>query len=288
MSQAKTNTETISKIISIDIQQIIAIAKAAGEAIMRVYQTADFSIEHKADNSPLTAADMAAHYVIEAGLKAISNLPILSEESAFVPYETRQQWQDYWLIDPLDGTREFIKRNGEFSVNIALISHHEPVLGVVYAPDKDLLYYAQQGQPAYKQVGQQPPVAIAVKSIVGHDITIAGSRSHADFRLQQFISAITLKNQQAPTVVTLGSSLKICLVAEGVAHVYPRLGPTSEWDTAAAQCVLECANGALNGLSGQKFSYNNKESLLNASFFAHNGGHDWAQYLESINESVCQ
>ena len=270
--------------MTVEIQQIIAIAKAAGDAIMEVYRKADFSVERKADNSPLTAADMAAHHVIEAGLRAISDLPILSEESTFIPYTTRQQWQDYWLIDPLDGTREFIKSNGEFTVNIALISQHQPILGVVYAPDKSLLYYAEKGQAAYKQSGTEAPVKNSVKKLDKNNIVIAGSRSHEDGRLGKFIKDITQKNQKAPNVVTLGSSLKICLVAEGRADIYPRLGPTSEWDTAAAQCVVESAGGALNSLNGVSFSYNNKESLLNASFFAHNGEHDWAQYLESISE----
>ena len=268
----------------VNIGQVIAIAKAAGQAIMQIYHTANFSIKQKADNSPLTAADMAAHHVIEAGLSAISDLPILSEESAFIDYETRRQWQDYWLIDPLDGTREFIKRNGEFTVNIALIRGHQPVLGVVYAPDKALLYYAQKGQPAFKVTGDDLPVKIAVKPFNENTVTIAGSRSHADSRLEKLIANIAQKNQKAPKVVTLGSSLKTCLVAEGAADVYPRLGPTSEWDTAAAQCVIVSAGGALHSLDGESFSYNNKASLLNASFFAHSGGHDWSQYLEKVSE----
>ena len=270
--------------MTVDIQQIIAIAKTAGEAIMDVYQTTNFSIARKADNSPVTAADMAAHHVIEAGLQAISGLPVLSEESTLIPYTIRQEWEDYWLIDPLDGTREFIKRNGEFTVNIALIKQHQPILGVVYAPAKSLLYYAKKGQAAYKQSGVEAPVKITVKRLDENNIIIAGSRSHADKRLENFIANITQKNQQSPNVVTLGSSLKVCLVAEGIADVYPRLGPTSEWDTAAAQCIIESAGGALNSLDGVSFSYNNKESLLNTSFFAHSGGHDWSQYLEKVSE----
>ena len=169
-------------------------------------------------------------------------------------------------------------------MNIALISQHQPVLGVVYAPDKALLYYAQKGQSAYKQLGIEPPFNIATKPFNKDHISIAASRSHADSRLVEFIAELAQKNQQAPEVVTIGSSLKICLVAEGMADVYPRFGPTSEWDTAAAQCVLECSGGALNSLDDIPFSYNNKISLLNASFFAHSGEHNWSQYLENVSE----
>lgn len=269
---------------TIEIREIIELAKLAGNAIMKVYQTENFSIERKSDNSPVTAADMAAHHVIVAGLQALSDLPILSEESAFVPYETRREWQKYWLIDPLDGTREFIKRNGEFTVNIALISQHTPIMGVVYAPVTGLLYHAEKGGPAYKQFIDEDPVKISVKVFDEHHISIAGSRSNSEDSLQKFIAKVKLKNQYIPQVVRLGSSLKICLVAEGLADVYPRLGPTSEWDTAAAQCVLECAGGALNSLDGIPFSYNNKKSLLNTSFFAHSGEHNWSQYLENVGE----
>ena len=258
------------------LPQVIAIARQAGDAIMQVY-CGDIEVQRKQDRTPLTEADLAAHRVIEQGLRAMTpQLPVLSEESAVVPYAVRRGWQRYWLVDPLDGTREFIKRNGEFTVNIALIEQGRSVLGVVYAPDRDLLYYACSGHGAHKAINGQPPAPIYARALDLQHVIVAGSRSHADERLQGF-----LRNLCAPELISLGSSLKICLVAEGKADVYPRLGPTSEWDTAAAQCVLEQAGGYLADRSGATLMYNSKESLLNPEFFA--GGatpHNWNQYLE--------
>ncbi len=257
------------------LQDVIAIARQAGTAIMSVYEQ-DIKVQHKQDNSPLTQADLAAHDIIESGLAAlVPELPVLSEESAAIPYATRQQWDQYWLVDPLDGTREFIKRNGEFTVNIALIENHCPVLGVVYAPALNLLFYAEKGQGAYRQFGSKPVQAIQAREFQPYQVTVAGSRSHASEELLHFL------DRMGPhMLISMGSSLKICLVAEGRADVYPRLGLTSEWDTAAAQCVLEEAGGKLMGLDGRPFRYNLKESLLNPHFFAVGAGdHDWTQYL---------
>lgn len=245
---------------------------------MQIY-AGTIDVESKSDNSPLTQADLAAHRIIETGLKRLTpDIPVLSEESADIPYTTRSQWHRYWLVDPLDGTREFIKRNGEFTVNIALIEGSKAMVGVVYAPAMDLLYYADENG-AYKQQDGNAAVAIKARELNPGDITIAGSRSHADVRLQQFVENIE-KKLSPVNLIPMGSSLKICMVAEGAADLYPRLGLTSEWDTAAAHCVLEKAGGSLQDTQGRPLLYNSKESLLNPEFFA--GGatlHDWGQYL---------
>lgn len=260
------------------MQEIIAICRRAGEAIMQVY-SGQIDVEHKTDDSPLTQADLAAHRLIESSLKQLTpDIPLLSEESADIPFDIRSKWHRYWLVDPLDGTREFIKRNGEFTVNIALIEDERSVLGVVYAPVMDLLYYADENG-VFKQEGLSTPEAIHVRTPVRQAITIAGSRSHSDARLQGFIENIE-KKLSPVKLIPMGSSLKICMVAEGVADLYPRLGLTSEWDTAAAQCVLERAGGKLTDTQGNRLLYNRKDSLLNPEFFASGADtHDWRQYL---------
>jgi 3'(2'), 5'-bisphosphate nucleotidase len=258
---------------------IIEIARSAGNAIMQVY-AGEIEIQRKDDNSPLTKADMAAHHIIESGLQRLSpELPVLSEESVTIPYEVRSKWRRYWLVDPLDGTREFIKRNDEFTVNIALIDDGNPVMGIVYAPAKELLYFASQGNGAFKQAGTQDKSAIRARILDPERVTIAGSRSHSDARVKSLLSNITGK-LSAPELIPMGSSLKMCMVAEGLADLYPRLGLTSEWDTAAAQCILEEAGGRLIDTSGNPFIYNTKESLLNAEFFACGvTPYAWQQYL---------
>lgn len=261
--------------MSNNLHQVIEIAKQAGRAIMQVYD-GEIAIQHKQDNSPLTQADLAAHHVIDRELARLTpDIPILSEESASIPYAERKQWSRYWLVDPLDGTREFIKRNGEFTVNIALIEGHRPVLGVVYAPAMNLLFYASQGEGAYRQLGNGEPQRIQARPFDSTQTTVAGSRSHAGERLLKFLS-----NLGPHILISMGSSLKICLVAEGRADVYPRLGLTSEWDTAAAQCVLEEAGGRLVDVKNGPMLYNTKESLLNPEFFAvGRSDHDWGRYL---------
>jgi len=247
---------------------------------MEVYR-GEIEVLRKDDSSPLTQADLAAHHIIESGLSKLTpQLPVLSEESAAIPYATRATWRRYWLVDPLDGTREFIKRNGEFTVNIALIDDGKPVMGVVYAPAKDQLYYASKDCGAFKQSDNQAVQAIKARKLDLANITVAGSRSHSDARMQAFLANLA-GNLSQPKLISIGSSLKICLVAEGAADVYPRLGLTSEWDTAAAQCVLEQAGGQLTDTSGNTLQYNTKESLLNPEFFACGATpHNWKQYLE--------
>ncbi|WP_455198991.1 3'(2'),5'-bisphosphate nucleotidase CysQ [Kaarinaea lacus] len=257
------------------LDDVIDLAIEAGHEIMRVYDT-DFDVEQKSDNSPVTAADMAAHHAIVDGLaKLTPDIPVLSEESAKVPYEERAQWTQYWLVDPLDGTREFVKRNGEFTVNIALIENHESVLGVVYAPVTGALYYAARGTGAYKKTPDSVPERIQSRKKSDEKTIVAGSRSHRGDSLNQFLERIGEYE-----IFPMGSSLKSCLVAEGRADIYPRLGPTSEWDTAAAQCIVEEAGGRLVLTDMQDMRYNTKESLLNPHFLViGDADFDWSQYL---------
>jgi 3'(2'), 5'-bisphosphate nucleotidase len=244
------------------LKPAIALAEQAGEAIMQVYAT-DFTVENKSDQSPLTQADLASHQVIVAGLRQLTpHWPVLSEESVALPFAERGAWGEYWLIDPLDGTREFVKRNGEFTVNIALISDHRPVLGVVYVPVTRTLYYAAQGGGACKQAAGESAHPIHARPCPEHGLTLAGSRSHAGESLQNFVACLGRETRLS----SVGSSLKICLVAEGQADLYPRFGPTSEWDTAAAQCVAEQAGAHLTDLQRRPLRYNTKESLLNPYF----------------------
>lgn len=262
------------------LPEIIRIAREAGEAIMEVYR-GDFDVQRKDDNSPLTKADLAAHEIIERRLKTLSpHLPVLSEESADIPFSIRQTWHTYWLVDPLDGTREFVKRNNEFTVNIALIDDGKPVMGVVYAPALDILYFAGKGFGTFRQAKDEPATRISARPLDTSAIVIAGSRSHAGDRLKKFMERVG-ERLSLPQSIPLGSSLKVCLVAEGSADLYPRLGPTSEWDTAAAQCVLEQAGGHLVDWNGNVLRYNRKESLLNPEFLACGTTmHDWKQYLD--------
>ena len=242
-------------------QIIIEVAKAAGSEIMQVYDSTDFTVDHKEDNSPLTAADLVAHQTIVEALQIFTpNYPILSEESASTDFVERSQWQTYWLVDPLDGTREFIKRNGEFSILIALIHEHEPVLGVVHAPVLQKTWYASLDNGAYIQVEQEEPQSIYTREPT-ELVTIVGSRSHAGDSLNEF-----LQQFEHYELISMGSILKACLVAEGKADYYPRLGLTSEWHTAAAQIIVEEAGGVMADLQGQALRYNAKESLLNPYF----------------------
>lgn len=251
------------------------LARDAGRRILEIYHT-DFDVEHKDDRSPLTAADMAAHNAIVAGLQVIdAGTPVLSEESAGVPFPERSQWRRYWLIDPLDGTREFVKRNGEFTVNIALIQDGEAVLGVVHVPVSGVSYYACRGRGAFRQNADQAPEPIHVRDQAGEPLMVAGSRSHAGDSLKRFLG-----NLGEYEIISMGSALKLCLVAEGKADVYPRLGPTSEWDTAAAQCVVEEAGGRVTDTEMNTLRYNTKDSLLNPFFLVFGDKtRDWSKYL---------
>jgi len=251
----------------IDVQDVVTLAKKAGEAIMVIYQK-DFDIEFKADQSPLTEADKASHNIIEAGLKDLDqknnmDIPLMSEEGKNIPYEDRKGWEYYWLVDPVDGTKEFIKKNGEFTVNIALIHNGAPVLGVVYAPALDEMYWSQKGEGAFKD-GKTLPLKTERQR---ETYKIVASRSHMSEKTKDYIEAI--KTHKEKELVSIGSSLKICLVAEGAADIYPRLGPTMEWDTAAAHAVIIEAGMEIkayeNGKAKNKLAYN-KPNLLNPFF----------------------
>jgi len=247
----------------IDVQDIVAIAKEAGDAIMQVYQQ-DFEVGYKQDNSPLTLADKKANDIIENGLNKLSvNLPILSEEGDDIPYEDRKHWEYFWLVDPLDGTKEFVKKNDEFTVNIALIHKDTPVLGVVYAPALDVCYWAKQDEGAFKD-GQRLPLKTADKR---DTYRIVASRSHMSDETQAFIDAID--TQKEKELISIGSSLKVCLVAEGEADIYPRLGPTMEWDTGAAHaivCESYCDLTTYTSNNIEKKHVYNKKDLLNKWF----------------------
>jgi 3'(2'), 5'-bisphosphate nucleotidase len=245
----------------IDIQDIVTIAKEAGNAIMQIYNQ-DFEVEYKEDSSPLTLADKKANDIIEDGLNQLSiKLPILSEEGKETPYKDRKHWEYFWLVDPLDGTKEFVKKNDEFTVNIALIHKNSPVLGVVYAPALDICYWAKQGEGAFKD-GKKLPLKTKKQR---ETYKIVASRSHMSDDTQAFIDAIEIGREKE--LISIGSSLKICIVAEGEADIYPRLGPTMEWDTGAAHAVVNGSGGQLNDQKNNNvLKYNTSEELLNNYF----------------------
>jgi 3'(2'), 5'-bisphosphate nucleotidase len=234
-------------------------AKSAGEKIIEIYSSRDLCVELKGDYSPLTIADRAAHQVITEALESI-DLPILSEEGKSIPFEIRKNWEYFWMVDPLDGTKEFIKRNGEFTVNIALIHRNTPVLGVIYAPELKWLYWGSLGNGSWKQEGDATPFQLLNRQDVEVS-TIVASRSHLSSETQAYIN-----QYPGVEVISMGSSLKFMLVAEGKAQVYPRFAPTMEWDTAAAQAILNALDYHVLHYPGiVELSYN-KENLLNEWF----------------------
>jgi 3'(2'), 5'-bisphosphate nucleotidase len=257
--------------------EIESIAARAGEAILEVYGQ-DIEVVSKEDDSPLTRADLASHRIIRDALARLTpDIPLLSEESAAIGFETRSSWQRYWLVDPLDGTKEFINRNGEFTVNIALINRHEPVLGVVYVPVTGVTYTGIVGVGATRREVGQAAIPISVRIPCADPLVVVGSRSHANPALAGHLEA--LGNHE---LVSMGSSLKFCLVAEGKADFYPRLGPTSEWDTAAAHAVVAAAGGRIVTLKGQPLQYNRKASYLNPEFLViSDPSRDWLTPFQS-------
>ena len=242
---------------------VIAVARAAAAEILAIYQS-EFAVRHKDDRSPLTAADLAAHHCIVDGLRKLTpDIPVLSEESAGITTAQRRGWSTLWLVDPLDGTREFVKRNGEFTVNIALIEHGVTTYGVVQAPVTGALWHGGQRDGAFRRDGDGGDQTLRVRAPATAPLRVAASRSHRDERTALFIERM---GEIEP--IGLGSSLKFCRLAEGGIDVYPRFGPTSEWDTAAAQAVLEGAGGAVLDLQGRPFRYNQRDTLLNGEFVA--------------------
>jgi 3'(2'), 5'-bisphosphate nucleotidase len=243
------------------LPRIVALAEQAGAAIMAFYEQTDPGVTYKEDDSPLTQADLASHRLLVMGLQALRpELPVLSEESQAIAYEQRRSWPRYWLVDPLDGTKEFIKRRDEFTINIALIDGYEPVLGVVAAPALKVLYAAARGGGAWKQQPGGPAEPIRVGDYRASGLKMAVSRLHGSGETDELVAKL-----KPFECVSIGSSLKLCLVAEGRAHLYPRLGPTMEWDIAAAQCVVEEAGGTVTDLEGRRLCYN-KFSLENPHF----------------------
>ena len=260
------------------INVAIAAALEAGKEIMRIYDdpSQDFGIERKADNSPLTLADKAAHNCIVRHLEP-TGIPILSEEGAHLPYEERKVWKRLWVVDPLDGTKEFIKKNGEFTVNIALVENGSPILGVIYVPATGVLYAGEVGEGAWKSPLPAPPLGECYKAAAYKKevlpkrgsgegaFTIVASRSHLSPETEEYIEQMRREHGEVQ-LISSGSSLKICLVAEGTADVYPRFAPTMEWDTAAGDAIARAAGKrVVDALTGQPLTYN-KPDLHNPWF----------------------
>lgn len=242
----------------------VALAREAGRAVLGVYASS-FTVQAKADRSPLTEADLRSQEILLRGLKRLApEVPVLSEEAEPVPRATRARWDWLWVVDPLDGTREFVQRNGEFTVNVALVHGHRPVLGVVHAPALERDYYACEGYGAFRSTRDGAGQGLRASLPAAQPPRVVGSRSHRGTSLDGFLARLGPHE-----MVAVGSSLKFCLLAEGHADVYPRLGPTSEWDTAAGQCILEQAGGHVVDLDGHPLQYNARDSLLNPHFIAY-------------------
>jgi 3'(2'), 5'-bisphosphate nucleotidase len=253
------------------VHALVLLAEAAGQEILSFYgQKA--AVWEKGDSSPLTAADLASHQIIQRGLKGLaSHVPLLSEESAPMDDAERLSWSTYWLVDPLDGTKEFLNRNGEFTVNIALIENQYPCFGIVHVPVHGLTYVGQGGKGAFRMDANHIKTSLSVAEIASDPLRVLGSRSHPAPDLDAY-----LVQQGSIVMEPVGSSLKFCRVAEGTADLYPRFGPTSEWDTAAGQAVLEAAGGRVVDLQGRRLRYNHKVSLLNPFFLAFGDlGRNW-------------
>ena len=256
--------------IDIEIEKILEIAKEAGRLILDVYNT-EFSVEYKEDSSPLTLADRRSNEFITYTLKVLyPDIPQIAEESAKTPYNERKNWEYVWLIDPLDGTKEFVNRNGEFTVNIGLIQYGKPILGVIYAPVKDLFYYSIKGKGAFKKEGsriQRLPIYKKEEGI----LRVIASRSHYTQKTKDFVEHLR-KEFGNIEIVNIGSALKLCLVAEGSADIYPRFAPTMEWDTAAGHAIVEESGGVLVEYPSFTPVIYNKEDLTNPWFIAKRGG----------------
>ncbi len=248
------------------IEKVKLISIEAGKEIMRIYESEDFGVEAKSDDSPLTKADKNANDYIVKGLESLeTQIPIISEENKEIEYSERSNYTDYWLVDPLDGTKEFIKRNGEFTVNIALISNGIPFAGVVYAPALEELYWAIKGHGAFlKKNGETTHLRSKSFKKTDPNLKIVCSRSHLNERTANFMAAF-----DRPEKVATGSSLKFLIMAKGEAHIYPRLAPTMEWDTGAAQIILEESGGKVLSVENDLPLGYNKESLVNPHFVAY-------------------
>ncbi len=266
------------KLINTDrllIDELRKISVNAGNAILNEYKS-NINIKIKNDSSPVTNADLISHEIINNSLEKLTpDIPILSEESSNISYEKRKSWDRYWLIDPLDGTKEFIKQNGEFTVNIALIVNHEPYIGVINAPVIKKVYWGHKKDGSHMQSSDGSVSKLRVSKTIGETRRIAISRSHKSIELKSYLSRIKKYKE-----IGIGSSLKFCLVANNDADYYPRFGPTSEWDTAAGQAILESAGGSVLLLSGETLKYNLKKKFINPPFFAINNSFDKYNLLE--------
>ncbi len=247
------------------LERLAEAAKEAGRAVLDVYGSGDFGVSYKEDRSPLTLADTRSHEIIKARLKGLApGIPVLSEEDGGTEYAVRKGWEKFCLVDPLDGTKEFINRNGEFTVNIAVLEAGRPVLGVVHVPVRDRTYYAAQGIGAYRRDGEGGPVRIRVRPWPETGgLVVVASRSHGSPELEEFKRKIPVDK-----LIFAGSSLKFCLVAEGSADIYPRFGPTWEWDTAAGHAIVLEAGGRVVDLGGEQELAYNKEILKHQGFIA--------------------
>lgn len=267
------------------IELMAGLARQAGAAILDIYGDEDFGVQTKSDDSPLTRADLAAHQIIVDGLeKAQPAIPVLSEESTDVTWNDRRHWQQYFLVDPLDGTKEFINRNGEFTVNIAFIDQGVPAQGVVYVPVKDVMYTGNQkaGRATVEKDGQTESIGIR-KMDQSKPLTIVASRRHGGEALQACLDVLQKHFNDVETT-NMGSSLKLCLVAEGQADLYPRLAPTSEWDTAAAQAVVEAAGGRVVDVALNTLRYNTRDQILNPFFYVLGDSEfDWLSILSEVD-----
>lgn len=260
------------------IEPLKDIMARSSVAVMKIYQQ-DFSVYEKDDKSPLTQADLDANKIITAGLQELSDYPILSEEGKDIPWSERQAWERYWLVDPIDGTKEFIKKNDEFTINIALIENGVPVLGVVAAPALDILYVGAKGLGAYKEDASGSRQELTAKPVPEQGWQVVGSRSHNSEEALALANALP-----GAEFVSMGSSLKLCAVAAGDADIYPRFGPTSEWDTAAAHAVVEASGGHVLTTDLQPLRYNSKESVLNPYFIVCSEvSPAWSETLATFN-----
>lgn len=266
------------------LNPVISVAKQAGKEILKLYKKdGHLAVKLKADDSPLTEADLVANDIVNSGLKALAaDIPLLSEEGENIAYEERSKWGDYWLVDPLDGTNEFINHSGEFTVNIALIHNHKPVLGVSYAPAHFTCYFACIGEGAFREDADGEKCRLYTRKINSRKIKVVVSKNLGIKKLQKFLS-----NLDDHELIYYGGSLKLCLIAEGVLDVYPRLGANFEWDTAAGQCIVEEAGGAVVDLNFKQLQYNTKDSLYNPYFLViGDRSYNWKEYAKFLNDKV--
>ena len=261
------------------LERVCAIARQAGLEIMDIYKNHEITVEYKEDKSPVTVADLKSDTLITEQLNILSpDIPVLSEEtSSEHPYGERKQWQRYWLVDPLDGTKGFISKNDFFTVNIALIDHNAPILGVIYVPARDQLFYAAEKHGAFRQDQDTKPVKISVSKNLRAKPVVAVSRAHINVPTKNLLAKIGDHE-----LVRADSSLKCCFIADGSADLYLRVGPTCEWDTAASQCIVEEAGGKLIDYSGQPLRYNTRDSLINPPFVVHSpASPEWQSFVPS-------